>query len=230
MKPSDNLVTLHDRVQYDAPISLTLEELKEALIELIRELQQYDSEEETYQDKIKDLEEILSDKQEKIEELEEDVKDLKSDILKLKETPESAEDLQAKFIAYHSTHPEVYKIFERMALTKIDAGRKSYGSKALVQDIRWETQAAAMSEEGYKIPDFAAGYYARLFMCDHPGFRGFFRISQKIGVSTVYDDPAVNPPLFKKLWPGLFEEWFDHGEQWKIRAKNMYPKLEDTPF
>jgi hypothetical protein len=76
------------------------------------------------------------------------------------------------FQAYNQAHPEVYKTFEKMALALIDKGVKHYGSKAIIEAIRYHTSVSEGRE--FKINNNITPLFARVFENNHPQYKGFF--------------------------------------------------------
>lgn len=80
--------------------------------------------------------------------------------------------LQQKFAEYNEQHPEVYKTFEKMALELISKGIKHYGSKAIIEAIRYHTIVSEGKE--FKINNNITPMFARVFESKHPEHEGFF--------------------------------------------------------
>ena len=77
------------------------------------------------------------------------------------------------FQAYNQAHPEVYKTFEKMALELISKGVKHYGSKAIIEAIRYHTSVSEGRE--FKINNNITPLFARVFEQRHPQHQGFFQ-------------------------------------------------------
>ena len=81
---------------------------------------------------------------------------------------------------FHKGNPKVYQLFKRFAFEAIAAGCQNFGTNAIIERIRWETQVVT-SDVDFKINNNHAPYYARLFMHDHPHHDNFFRTRQLLG-------------------------------------------------
>ena len=77
---------------------------------------------------------------------------------------------------YHRAHPEVYQRFVRFTKQAIDAGRRNYSARVIIERIRWETELETGGD--FKLPNAHVAFYSRLFMEDHPAHAGFFRTAQ----------------------------------------------------
>jgi hypothetical protein len=76
------------------------------------------------------------------------------------------------FQEYNEAHPEVYKTFEQMALALINKGVKHYGSKAIIEAIRYHTSVSEGKE--FKINNNITPLFARVFENNNPQHKGFF--------------------------------------------------------
>jgi len=76
------------------------------------------------------------------------------------------------FQEYNEAHPEVYKTFEKMALALINKGVKHYGSKAIIEAIRYHTSVTEGKE--FKINNNITPLFARVFENKYPQHQGFF--------------------------------------------------------
>jgi hypothetical protein len=76
------------------------------------------------------------------------------------------------FQEYNEAHPEVYKTFEQMALALINKGVKHYGSKAIIEAIRYHTSVSEGLE--FKINNNITPLFARVFENNNPQHKGFF--------------------------------------------------------
>ena len=84
------------------------------------------------------------------------------------------EKIQSAFEEYHARNPQVFAMFERFAMEKIDKGAKHLGAKAVAERIRWETSITG--DDGFKINNNYPAFYARLFMQKYPQYDGLFRV------------------------------------------------------
>ena len=83
-----------------------------------------------------------------------------------------------QFEEFHADHPEVYEYFKKFTFEKIAQGYEHYSVTAIMERVRWETEAGAdlfTSGEPFKINNNLRAEYSRKFMRDHPLFEGFFR-------------------------------------------------------
>lgn len=98
-----------------------------------------------------------------------------------------ANDIEAKWLAFHGDNPHVYRLFKRFASQAINAGHAKLSSFMILNRIRWETmtgtEGAGVTDarswspdrgEPLKINNNHAPYYARLWLEEHPGYEGFF--------------------------------------------------------
>ena len=86
--------------------------------------------------------------------------------------PKQTKTLEQAFQEYNEAHPEVYKTFEQMALALINNGVKHYGSKAIIEAIRYHTSVTEGKE--FKINNNITPLFARVFENNHPQHKGFF--------------------------------------------------------
>lgn len=73
---------------------------------------------------------------------------------------------------YDKVNMIVYAEFEQTALTLIDIGRKHYGAKGIMENIRFNTLIKDGSE--FKINNSFTSLYVRLFNERNPNNKGFF--------------------------------------------------------
>ncbi len=83
-----------------------------------------------------------------------------------------SQEIIDKFKIYHAENPQVWEKFEEMAL-KSARKRVHFGSRAILELIRWFT--AVEGNDGFKVNNNYAAYYARLFEHRHPEHKGYFR-------------------------------------------------------
>ena len=79
-----------------------------------------------------------------------------------------------RWLEWHLANPHVYELFKAFTFQAIDRGHKRLSAWLVVNRIRWET-AVETNGEDFKISNNFIAYYARLFMEEHPRYRGFFR-------------------------------------------------------
>jgi len=88
-------------------------------------------------------------------------------------------DLKAEFEQFHKENPHVYELFRRFTYQAIDAGRRDFGAKAVIERIRWSAMVDTRGEI-FKINNNYASRYARKFMEDHPEHAGLFQTRKSI--------------------------------------------------
>jgi hypothetical protein len=79
-----------------------------------------------------------------------------------------------RWLEWHQANPHVYELFKAFTFQAIDRGHERLSAWLVVNRIRWET-AVETNGEDFKISNNFIAYYARLFMEEHPRYRGFFR-------------------------------------------------------
>lgn len=83
------------------------------------------------------------------------------------EKAREAETIGGRFLAFHAKHPEIYAELRRMALVKLSEGRRRYGVKRLVEEIRFERRGGGTAPE-FKIDNRFSSRYARKLIEDEP--------------------------------------------------------------
>lgn len=97
--------------------------------------------------------------------------------------PESRYDqIEAKAIAFHREHPEVWDHFCRFTFELIDRGFRHYSAQhGVFARIRWETDSATPSGGStFKINNNYSAFYARWFMEAYPEHDGFYRTRHQV--------------------------------------------------
>lgn len=79
-----------------------------------------------------------------------------------------------RWLDWHAANPHVYELFRRFTFEAIDRGHRKLSAWLIVNRIRWETTVETNGGD-FKISNNFIAYYARLFMDEHPEYRGFFR-------------------------------------------------------
>ena len=77
-------------------------------------------------------------------------------------------------IEYHLENPEIFVAFEKFTLEAIKSGRTYFGSKAIIERVRWYTAVEA-KKDTFKINNNIAPFLSRLFEKKYPEYKGFFR-------------------------------------------------------
>jgi len=81
--------------------------------------------------------------------------------------------LQRAFEQFDAENPAVWIEFRDSALRLIEAGRRHYGAKSIMETIRFHRDVRR-NAEGFKINNNFTAYYARKFMDLYPEHEGFF--------------------------------------------------------
>lgn len=88
-------------------------------------------------------------------------------------------DVKTAFEIFHRDNPQVYELFRRFTFQAIDAGRRDFGAKAVMERIRWSSMVET-SGEPYKINNNYTAFYARIFMDSHPEHQGLFQTRKSV--------------------------------------------------
>jgi len=86
----------------------------------------------------------------------------------------------AKFVAYHSGNPLLWKAFERFALDAANRGKR-IGAKAIMERVRWEAEIERGDE--FKVCNSYTAYYARIFAAKYPQHSELFEFRPIKGVA-----------------------------------------------
>lgn len=78
-----------------------------------------------------------------------------------------------KFEKYHKDNPHVYSLFKKYAFQLINSGVRRFGSKLIIERIRYETAIETKSED-FKISNNHTCYYSRLFALQYPEYKKVF--------------------------------------------------------
>lgn len=81
----------------------------------------------------------------------------------------------AEFQAFHRANPHIFEALRAKALEAKQNGLRTFGMKALVEDIRWDPKVRT-SGKPWKLNNNHTAAYARLLMEETPELRGFFRL------------------------------------------------------
>ena len=94
------------------------------------------------------------------------------------------------FTRFHSTNPDVYRLFRNKARKLRRAGRKGYGSRRIIESMRFDHDIKTEGDD-FKINNNFASLYSRLLMLKEPvWFAGFFEI--RTSRSPVTDAELLN--------------------------------------
>ena len=99
-----------------------------------------------------------------------------------------ADEMRLECIAFHDRHPEVWQLFHQFAMEKVNLGFRHYGVSAVMERVRWETDAGGGRKEPFKINNNFRAFYARRFNRMHPEISGgeFFWIREQ---SSAHEGP-----------------------------------------
>jgi len=78
-----------------------------------------------------------------------------------------------KFQKWHNENPHVFAKFKELAFEMKKTGRSRYSAETIINVLRWHTDLATTGDE-FKISNDYRSIYARLLVCQHPEFDGFF--------------------------------------------------------
>lgn len=90
-------------------------------------------------------------------------------------------EIVTAFIDYHKQNPEVYEQFKRFAFEVRAAGRSYFGSKAIMERVRYESMVRGNGD--FKVNNNFSSCYARLLAFDHPTFNDFFEFRHSHAVN-----------------------------------------------
>lgn len=78
-----------------------------------------------------------------------------------------------KFPQYHKDNPHIYEKFKETTLEAISIGHKRFSAEFIFNIIRWKTPVAAKGDT-FKINNNFKAFYSRMFMNEHPQYKGYF--------------------------------------------------------
>ncbi len=81
---------------------------------------------------------------------------------------------QNKFEQYNKEHPEIWEEFERLANRLWDNGTRHYGSKSILEVLRYHTSVDSRPDSQFKINNNYSPYYAKMYKDKYPERKGFF--------------------------------------------------------
>ena len=92
---------------------------------------------------------------------------------------EIKDSIQEQFCRFDAMHPEIYQEFCQIALELHRRGRSHYGSKAILEVIRYHRILSGKSEtEPFKINNNYSSRYARKLMDEDERFCDFFELRE----------------------------------------------------
>ena len=83
--------------------------------------------------------------------------------------------LEAAFRAFDRENPEVWSLFCRFTGDARKAGLSHYSADAVLHRIRWFTSVETKSDDGFRLNNNFAAYYARKWQRLNPEAKDFFR-------------------------------------------------------
>jgi hypothetical protein len=89
-------------------------------------------------------------------------------------------DTARTFVAWHIDHPDIWREFEKLALELIQSGRARYGSKAVMEVIRFNRVVSG--GEDFKVNNNYTAYYVRIFNAKYPQHKRFFETREIVGL------------------------------------------------
>lgn len=87
-----------------------------------------------------------------------------------------------KFPQYHTDNPHIYEMFKKFTFEMIRAGHRNFGSKSIVERMRWESMISANTGQ-FKISNQYTPLYSRMFANEFPEYKDVFRYRK-----SKYDD------------------------------------------
>ena len=92
---------------------------------------------------------------------------------------EENKSIKEQFEHFDQTHPEIYEEFRNIARDLLRRGRGHYGSKAILEVIRYHRILSSQDEnEPFKINNNYSSRYARKLMDEDERFRDFFELRE----------------------------------------------------
>jgi len=106
------------------------------------------------------------------------------------------EQMREQCQQFHAENPEVWELFVKFSLQKMAEGFEHYGAKAVMERVRWETEAARPGGTSYKINNNFTAFFAARYMRIYGV--GFFR--SRRGPASTETDAGLSPlsPLWGK--------------------------------
>lgn len=92
---------------------------------------------------------------------------------------EEPTSIQSQFERFDQTHPEIYEEFRAIARDLLRRGRSHYGSKAILEVIRYHRILSGKDEnEPFKINNNYSSRYARKLVGEDERFERFFELRE----------------------------------------------------
>lgn len=84
------------------------------------------------------------------------------------------------FLGWHTKNPQVWKMFESVALEAIQNGIERWGAKGIAEVVRWRLSIEKKGE--FKLNNNFPAYYARVFALKYPRHKEFFEFREVRGL------------------------------------------------
>lgn len=78
-----------------------------------------------------------------------------------------------RFLRYDSLNPQIWDVFEELALKMIKEDRQYFGASAIMERVRWYTRISAYGV--FKVNNNWTPFYVRKFALKYPEYAQFFR-------------------------------------------------------
>jgi hypothetical protein len=91
-----------------------------------------------------------------------------------------ADQIFARFRAFHQANPQVWSLFKHFAGEIRAAGYEHYSVDSIFERIRWHVDIETRTDEPVKLNNDYRAYYARLHAVAFPEHNGFFRVRRRI--------------------------------------------------
>jgi len=75
---------------------------------------------------------------------------------KVKSSVLRTEQMREQFHQFDSAHPDVWNLFFQFAWEKIDLGYQHYGAKAVMERVRWESDAGGKKIKTLSVSDVSS--------------------------------------------------------------------------
>jgi hypothetical protein len=92
---------------------------------------------------------------------------------------EGDKSIQRRFEQFDASHPEIYREFRTIALQLLERKRGHYGSKAILEVIRYHRILSGKdAKEVFKINNNYSSRYARKLISEDARFERFFELRE----------------------------------------------------
>ena len=88
----------------------------------------------------------------------------------------SDDEIQLTFERFHRDNPLIYRQFCVMVVEAKRKGWTRWSADAIFHVLRWEFWGPPEAGEDHALNNDFTSRYARLYMAQHPGGRGFFEV------------------------------------------------------